>query len=476
MRNLSLLTLLLTVACSTLPPKATLAPCSIEDVDGNVRCGTIGVPENRASHGGRIIPLRVVILGARETATRDPIFILQGGPGQAASTLAEFYSKTYDGARDTRDIVLIDQRGTGASNGLQCRMTNDVDGVTVIGEMFPRENVQRCLEEARKHADVTHYTTADAVLDLDDARRALGYDSLNLYGTSYGTRVALEYVRRFPNRVRTLTLKGSVPPSVIVSTAFGRDSQRSMDLLLADCAADAACASAFPSLRADLATVLARLGEAPIEVRLTDVPGTTHPVLVRITPGLFGSVVRSLLQSTSSAAEVPLLVHEIARGEVTPFARLAARLRLGAERDLSYGMTFAVGCTEDAADAARAADAGAGTFLGTYWRDQLVGACEVWGMGTAPLRRRPVRSDVPTLLISGTLDPATPPSYAEELRTQLPNSVHVEVRNGSHSFSGLAGCVDRIMVDFVSIGAATGLDRACVEAIKRPPFVVSRAK
>ncbi|HYC60505.1 MAG TPA: alpha/beta hydrolase [Thermoanaerobaculia bacterium] len=475
MRTIGLATLLLFTACATLP-QPSLAPCTIDEVAGDVRCGTLSVPENRAASGGRTIPLRIVILAARGAATRDPIFILQGGPGQAASTLAEFYARTYDGARDTRDIVLVDQRGTGASNGLHCRMTNDIDGVTVIGEMFPPENVRRCLDEARRHADVAHYGTADAVLDLEDVRRALGYEALNLYGTSYGTRVAIEYARRFPRRVRTLTLKGSVPPSVVVSTAFGRDSQRSLDLLFDDCAADRSCGAAFPALRTEFDAVLRRLRESPVAVRLSDVRGATGEVLVRITPGLFATVTRSLLQSTGSAAELPLLIHEAAGGDFAPFARLAARLRLGAEKELSYGMTFAVSCSEDSAAAALAADAGEGTFLGTYWRDQLVAACGVWGNSSVTTHRQPLRSELPTLLISGTLDPATPPSYAEELRAQLPNSLHVEVRNGSHSFSGMTGCIDRIMVDFVSKGTVTGLDRACAAAIKRPPFVVSRSK
>src|SRR5262245_32071250 len=244
-----------------------LETCALPGIE-RVRCGTFRVPENRAQPDKRSIDLNVVVLAAKNAQrAADALFILQGGPGQAATTLAEFYAETFAGLRDTRDIVLVDQRGTGASNPLVCRLGGSkADPGGYLGDIFPVNRVRACRAELERGADLTQYTTPIAMDDLEEVRAALGYERVDLYGTSYGTRAVLVYLRAHPERVRSMILKGVVPMSVIVPLPFAEDSQRALDLLLEDCAADATCAAAYPRPRAEFASIVDGLRRAPRRV------------------------------------------------------------------------------------------------------------------------------------------------------------------------------------------------------------------
>jgi pimeloyl-ACP methyl ester carboxylesterase len=456
-------------------PRLHLETCSLPGIE-RVRCGTFRVPENRSQPEKRSIDLNVVVLAAKSVEREpDALFILQGGPGQGATMLADFYAETFAELRDSRDIVLVDQRGTGASNPLACRLGGSkADPGGYLGDMFPVDLVRECRAELEQRADLTQYTTPIAMVDLDELRAALGYERIDLYGTSYGTRAALVYLRAHPERVRAMILKGVVPMSVVIPVPFAEDSQRALDLLFEDCAADAACAEAYPRLRAEFASVVEGLRRRPLRVPVEREGGT--PVEHDLALGTFASVVRSLLQATSTSKDLPLIIHDAAQGNWTPFTRIAVALRAQASSGLQTGMLFSVACTEDAPfiDAARGARQESATFLGDYWTRSLLAACREWPRGSLPEDyRRAVPSDVPVLLVSGHLDPATPPRWAEEAARSLPNSRQIVVRYGSHSFSGLAGCVDRIMTDFIERGSARGLDDSCVSTIRRPPFTLS---
>jgi pimeloyl-ACP methyl ester carboxylesterase len=455
-------------------PRLHLDACSVPGVE-RVRCGTFRVPENRAQPQKRSIDLNVVILAAaRVEHEPDALFILQGGPGQGATTLADFYAETFAGLRDTRDIVLVDQRGTGASNPLACRLGGSkADPGGYLGDMFPVDLVRECRAELEQRADLTQYTTPIAMTDLDELRAALGYERINLYGTSYGTRAAFVYLRAHPERVRAMTLKGVVPMSGVIPVSFAEDSQRALDLLFDDCTADAACAGAYPRLRAEFASIVDGLRRAPRRVSVERNGGA--PVEHELTLGPFAAVVRSLLQSTSTSKDLPLIIHDAAQGNWTPFTRIAVALRAEAARGLQTGMLFSVTCTEDAPfiEGVRDTRQESASYLGDYWTRSLLAACGEWPRGRVPADyRNAVPSDVPTLLVSGYLDSAAPPRWAEEAARSLPNSRQIVVRYGSHSFSGLAGCVDIIMTKFIERGSARELDDACVRTIRRPPFTL----
>jgi pimeloyl-ACP methyl ester carboxylesterase len=448
----------------------------VPSLDYEVRCGTFRVKEDPAASGGREISLYVVVLPPAELpAAPNPILVLQGGPGQAATELAEFYGgQSWELSRRTREIVLVDQRGTGRSNPLRCDFGGQGDDPqSWLGEMLPPARVRQCRDSLSRKADLRLYSTPVAMQDLDQLREALGYERVNLYGTSYGTRAAMVYARAFPDRVRTITLKGVAPPSMVLPVTFAEDTQRSMELLFDDCAKDARCAAAFPSLRADVDTVMARLARGALPAVLRDSAGARADT-VRLSRDVVTSVMRGALQSPPSAAQLPSIFTQAARGNTEPLARLALQYRRGAAQGLYYGMLLSVTCTEDVPfiDRTAAARQAAGTYLGSYWVDQLVGACAHWPAGKLPADYRTFEPlPIPTLLISGGTDPATPPTRVAEVQKLFPDSRHLIVRNGSHSFAGMRGCVDEQINELIERGSVRTIDVRCGEEIARPPFV-----
>lgn len=184
-----------------------LTPCRPAGVNESVLCGTVTVPESRAVADGRTIALNVVVLPSLSKEKKEPLFELAGGPGIAATSSAALYASELRAYRQHRDVVLVDQRGTGKSNGLHCRD----DESRRTGEMYPRGYVERCRDELQRNADLAAYTTDAAADDLDAVRAALGYDRIHLLGLSYGTRLALVYARRHPDGVASLVLAGATP-------------------------------------------------------------------------------------------------------------------------------------------------------------------------------------------------------------------------------------------------------------------------
>lgn len=444
----------------------------------SARCGTITVPESYQGRGEPTpIRLRVVVLPPIDSpAARDPIIVLQGGPGQAATTLADFYGgESWAAARRTREIVLVDQRGTGGSNPLDCFLGGpDALSLGYVDALFPRTALRACGSELRQRADLARYGTLEAMLDLEVVRASLGAEQINLYGTSYGTRLALAYMGTYPDRVRSAVLKGVVPPDAALPRSFARDVQRSLELLGRDCAADTTCSRRMPNVVAAVDSVVRRLRAAPQRVLVaTDTTSRRSPVT--LSQGIVASTIRSLLQSPTSAVRIPGLVRAFLDGDPMPMARMVHDIQQAAATGIFEGMRMSVICAEDAPrlDSARAANEARGTALGTYWLDQVIGGCREWPVTAVPtgfLDPDSAGRRVPTLLISGEEDPATPPPGAESLHRRMPNSRHVVVKHASHSFALMRGCVDVLIADFYRAASAATLDASCAERVTAPPF------
>lgn len=461
---------------ATKPAPIRLEPCQVPNVPGEARCGRLEVFENRATRQGRRIALKVVVLPATgPKRAPDPIFLLAGGPGQAASSLAGFAAGVFSQLRDTRDIVLVDQRGTGGSNPLAC--TDAADPLEHLGDFYPLHVLDSCRQELAARADLRLYTTPLAMDDVDDVRAALGYERINIYGTSYGTRAALVYLKQHRQRVRTLILKGVAPMSLVLPGSHAPDSQRALDLLFRDCAADAKCAAAFPQLRERFAELLARLGKEPVQAEVTH-PLTKEKTDITITRDVAVVALPSALQSPGSAASVPLILDRVASGDFVPLVSLVVNVKRGLAAGVSIGLHLSVVCTEDtpllSPDARRPAE---GTFLGDQRIRQQTAACRDWPRGTLPKDYRALTPmhEVPTLMISGELDPVTPPRWGDELARYLPNNRHVIVPAGSHSFGGMSPCVDGIIAEFVRTASVDAPDSSCVQQIRRPPFALPQA-
>jgi pimeloyl-ACP methyl ester carboxylesterase len=454
-----------------------LKPCTLPGTGEELLCGKLTVFENRQSRAGRTIDLNVVVLPALDPGQKEaPLFELAGGPGQAATGAVWFYTKEGKEYRRRRDVVLVDQRGTGGSNPLNAPATTKRPQ-DYLSEMYPVDYVNRMRAALEPRADLTQYTTSIAMDDLDDVRAWLGYERINLIGFSYGTRAALVYLRQHPDRVHSAILMGVAPTYLKVPLHHARSAKRALDLLLAECAADTACHEAFPEIEREWNEVLARLGREPARVEYSP-PDKSGPVMAEIQRDIFAEKIRPLMYSRASAAQVPLIVHKAAEGDFGPFLKEVIRDRFG---PLSDGMYLSVTCAEDVPfiDQAEAAQANAGNPFGNYRVEQQTRACGLWPRGTIPAGfHEPVSAEVPVLIVSGNLDPVSPPQWGDEAARHLPNSRHIVIAQGAHIHQGMknAECIDKVMLEFLAKRDARDLDTSCLERIQPPPFVTETAE
>ena len=452
------------------PP--ALTPCDVRGLTGDVVCGSVRVPENRSRPDSRQIDLRVVIARATTAARRpDPFLLLAGGPGQAASDMGPFATDAFSRVREQRDIVLVDARGTGGSNGLRCplmRRPEDFGGSTI----YPDESVRACRDSLERVADLTQYTTANIADDLEAVRRAFNWPALNFYGTSYGSRLALTFLRRHEKSVRTMVLKAVAPPSLIAPMNYAVDVERAFTLLERDCRADRACAATFPSIRADLDTVLARAATGSIRAV---VPWGGAADTIAITRDAIAGAFVNAMQSAAERSRLPAALRQAASGNAVPLATVVIQLRRVLDNVLYVGMHLSVSCGEDGRmlDLERARQDDGRTFLGSARVRMLADACRDWPTPPAtPGAHDPVRSRVPVLLVSGELDPNTPPRHAEDALRYLRNGRHVVLAGVAHGWSNVTACGSAFVADFVARASVANLEVSCARVSRAPAFVV----
>src|SRR5690242_3740763 len=287
--------LLFLAACQKAPVSGGLAKlnqCSLEGINEKLLCGKLTVFENRERRTGRKIDLNIVVLPALDQkTTREPLFYLEGGPGVDATGAAGFYATDGKECRRHRDVVLVDQRGTGQSNPLT--VPEKKAPQDYLREMYPVDYVKNMRQTLEQRADLTQYTTSIAMDDLDDVRAWLGYDRINLFGLSYGTRAALVYLRQHPEHVHTVTLMGVAPTYLRMPMYHSQSADRAMNLLLTECEQDPSCHAAFPKIRDDWKKVLTDLQHAPARVEYK--PDNRPPAPVEIQRDIFAEKIRSFL-------------------------------------------------------------------------------------------------------------------------------------------------------------------------------------
>ncbi|MBN2389873.1 MAG: alpha/beta fold hydrolase [Anaerolineae bacterium] len=429
------------------------------------RCGTLTVPEDPANPGEQQITLAVAVIPAvSRNPQPDPLFLIAGGPGQSAiETYPVMVNMAFYNINRDRDLVLLDQRGAGQSNPLECELSEDDD----MSEEKVIAAYQACAQTV--DADAHLYTTEIAVGDLDQVREALGYDQINLYGASYGTRMSLAYLRRHPDRVRAVILDAVVSPDFYIYANAAVDGAQALDKLFARCQADAACSETFPDLKTEFASLLAQLEQTPVDVEIPD-PVSGEPFSFQMTRSRFTNMIFTLLYAPELAALLPLNIH--AAYQDGNFAPLIAQAS-ASDAGLYQGLLYAILCTEDIPQITpQQAAEGAETYFG----DMLGMAsqiCEAWPRGQYPAdQNTPVTSDVPVLLLSGEADPITPPQYAETVAQTLPNSLHLVAPGLGHGIA-IRGCVPRLLANFIETASVANLDADCVQDITPPPFFVS---
>jgi pimeloyl-ACP methyl ester carboxylesterase len=482
--SLSLLLPLTLAACTSEPARTVAAlstesiPCPDHEIGGTVTCYRVTVPENPALVEGRSIGLEVMVLEARaESALSDPVVVIPGGPGQSATRSVGargYFAEVFDPLRDERDIVLLAPRGTAGSGELALepapeRLFDDL--ATVMPASWARDARARL----ERDADLTMYTTSHLVEDAEAIRAALGYAGLNIYGTSYGTRVAQLYAARYPQQVRTLILKAPVPPPAIIPLTYSPGSQHALDELFALCERQQPCAEAYPELESRFETVMQRLRQDPVPLVVTN-PFSGDEVEVHVDDVVFGYVLRNLMMAARGGATVLAVIDQASQGELGQLGDVLPAMRSGYATVLAGGMTLSVIGSEDAprvTDELLEQDTRAGFLRGAVARGMMTAAAE-WPAADVPSDvYEYLEGDVPTLLVAGVFDPATPPAFAEEIAAHLSNALVVVFPGGAHSannFGGLGG----IMEQFVRTGSVDDLDLSAARDNRPLPLVPSR--
>jgi pimeloyl-ACP methyl ester carboxylesterase len=424
------------------------------------------------SPGGRAIDLRVVVLRATgATPLGDPIVPLGGGPGQGTAELAAIFLPRLNAFRERRDLVFIDQRGTGASNPLHCQAPRET--TALMGVLFEPGRLATCRDELSRRADLTRYTTSIAAADYEVVFDRLGYRQVNIIGTSYGSRLGLELTRRLPSRVRTLTIEAVVPTSFAWPSSGATDMQAALDALAEDCTAEPACAQAFPRFRQDIDVAFARVRPAPVMVTVRDPDnGSVSAVPFGTTDLAYAT--RGLLYG-NDALSLPLWFRRAAEGDFTALAQAYVNRARALDAQIARGVHLGVYCAEDTpfVDWKAAEDAAAGTRIDRYLVNEYRRACEIWPRGGIdPSFREPVTSNVPTLVMSGRRDPVTPPRTAIEAARTLTRSHVVVFPRGGHGGDGLTSgnCRAGILQRFIESADPAGVDSACASQDPSLPF------
>lgn len=460
---------------------ATLVPkdCRLRSETGGgsaaARCDWLSVPENREQPEGKQIRLHVAVFPSlRLEPAGDPLFILSGGPGQSAGDFYISIAPALARIRRDRDIVVVDQRGTGRSNRLNCKFPDESD-VAFTDPQKLIEITRECL--AGLPGDPRYYTTSVAVRDLDDVRAALGYQKIDLYGVSYGTRVGLHYMRRYPERVRVAVLDGVVPPELPLGPTVALDAQAAIDSAFARCGADALCNRAFPNIAGSFATLRTKLQSQPVSLSVPD-PLSAEPTPTQLGVAELGAAVRLLSYSDETMSTLPLLIHEAEAGQPQGLAAQYLMIKRNLDAQIANGMHFAVVCSEDAPrwDQSNVSEAAlARTYIGPTFMAAMRTVCEQWPRGPVdPEFSKPLNSAIPTLILSGGNDPVTPARYGEQIQRSLAKSKHLVLAGQGHGQIG-TGCVPRVVADFIASGNVDTVDDACTKTVVAAPFLLSRS-
>jgi pimeloyl-ACP methyl ester carboxylesterase len=437
------------------------------------RCAFLGVPENYADPDGPELELFVARIPAlTANPAPDPLVLINGGPGGSAVDLYLQTRGAFEAIRRERDILLLDQRGTGRSlSGLDCELPDDFELVTSTPDEI-RATVDSCIAEFDH--DPRFFTTSVAVTDLESLRTALGIEQWNIYGVSYGTRVAQHYLRRHGSRVRTMILDGIVPAELALGPDIATDAQSALAAIFARCSASPGCNDRFRDLSERFAALRSRFAGSSIEVVLND-PVTGDPKSIELDESHLQGVIRLMSYNDATVALLPLIIDAAERGNYLPLAAQAELQIEAVEESLGFAMHNSVVCTEDAPWFPDGNDPNAALlYLGTTVIDGLRAICESWPAGVIDDDfKEPVVSDRPVLLLSGEHDPVTPPAYAERiLDAGLGNARHVVGLGQGHGQASV-GCVPRLMEEFVASADPQSLDPECLAKEPPMPFFLS---
>lgn len=459
---------------SPMPTVATISefePCVLQGASRVAECATVTVPLNYAAPDGRKIELRLALLPATGGASLpDPIVVLAGGPGQAASEVVNLAETVFRFSSKRRDIVMLDVRGTGHSTPLDCEMP---DEAIAWEEDAWVEFFAAC--RAKYDFDVRYINLETITQDLEQVRQLMGYPEVNLWGGSYGTRKAAHYVRRFGEHVRSAVVDAMLPPDVSLFESVPASTERALQKLLDDCHAQPSCIEAYPDTRAEFMSLMAK-AEAGDLYFDSKHPVRGVPIHVKIDgPSLVESV-RSVMYGADGTTRLPFVIHEAVEGNLTPL--MMSNFGSTAPHSGMYiGMSMSVLCGEEVARISdeQAQLAGQGSFARDTYYEVWSEFCRNWDYfttadGLPSDLYEPVQSDVPLLALSGDLDPITPPELGEIYVQGYPNSKHIIVSGTGH-ISSYVGCMPSLISKFIDTLDPANLDDSCLQHFKRLPII-----
>ena len=426
-------------------------------------CGSYSVLEDRSKTDGRKIDLNVMLVpSVRANSTFEPIFIFAGGPGQGAVDVAATVMPSLLKMNQQRTIVFLDQRGTGSSNPLQCEIS------TTDSSEVPTEELRACIESLS--ADTTMYHTDTLVKDTAEVQKALGFEKINIYGVSYGTRLGLAYLRTYPELVRSAVLDGVAPLDIPIGSDYGEGVRNAFTRMLLDCVGDQACRDAFPNLKTDFESLEQKLIE-PTAISYLN-PKTAELENETIEREDLWGVVQQMLYSPISSSMLPFVINEATQDNWAPLMAWG-KMGEGTFESIPIGLYLSIVCAEDIPRIEPNS-----TFenqMGGNSVSSLNEMCSVWKSATIDTAFfEPVSSAIPILLLSGENDPVTPPKNGEQALQTLSNAKHIIVPGVAHN-TLQTECMLNIVREFMETVEPEGLDLSCVSMQKRPPFVISTA-
>lgn len=468
-----------TWACSAGPQAALnestrrslgLKDCYLDGVPEDVRCGSLEVYEDRDRQSGKRIQVQVAVLPALvRDPEPDPLVILAGGPGQGARSYAPIVHRYFQRIRRTRDIVLLDLRGTGDSAPLKCPMPRGALALEAPTES-PAQSAQRCL--AALDGNPKFYTHPYALADLHDVLQQLGYGRVNLWGGSWGSRSALVFAAMYPDTVRSVVLDGAVDAAFGFPWSYGPSARSALDRLFEDCHRDPACDRVFPAARREVEEWLTTLERRPLNATVRH-PRMAQDVPVTLDRATATELIRVALYSPLDTSRLLMVIRRAAARDLGPLAATAERASSRTVETMAVGQTISILCSEEVGSHPAPAVDQSGIF-GTYAADAWTARCAAWPKGRAPELTPQTKLAMPALILSGALDPVTPPARGVAMRRHFPNSLHIVAPGAGHNVS-FSGCLPRLIADFIAQGGGQALDTGCAATISRPAFVTSLA-
>ena len=450
-------------------------------VEQNAQCGSFDVSENPRDPNSRKIGLNILRIPAvNPVPEKDPLFIIAGGPGQSAVVVAESIHRVFGEIRKNRDIVFVDQRGTGKSNPLDCDIEADTAKQLSEEEQkkLAQEAAQKCIEKHKDYA--AFYTTNYAVADLDEARRALGYDKINLWGGSYGSRVVLEYMRRYPTNFRAGVLDGAAPVAIALPWFMEQDGLAGLQAINKQCADTPACVSQYGNIVDKAKTVSEQLLLKPQEMKIAH-PRTQEKITVNLTAQDFSAMVRLALYNRDVSSLLPQVISEAYAGDYQLFASLSYLAKSKSDlAGISYGMHYTVACNEDYPLYKDKNALESNVFLNSKMVQQYAEVCSQWPRAQLPADYwDEIKSDLPVLILSGAMDPVTPPHWGDYVAEKLTNVTQVVAPGGHHIITG-EGCISQLITAFIATADGKKLDTTCAQniqplAIHIPPSAVEKS-